>query len=125
MTENYLNQEAVKSRMEEYFQAVYNADVEKLKTIFHKKAIMSGFLGDVLLCGDPSPFYEDLSSKPSMKETSIDCRFIIKSLQVCQNIASVTLLVDGFYGTATLEDHFHLIKENEIWYITSKTFTTI
>lgn len=125
MTEQFLAYEEVKNRIEQYFEAVYQADVERLKDIFHKNAVMSGFLGEMLLCGDPTPFYEDLMSKPSMKESGTECRFIMKSLQVTGNVAFVVLYVDGFYGNTTLEDAFHLIKEQGRWYITSKTFTTL
>lgn len=125
MKNNFLDHEAVKRLMDDYFTAVYQADVRKLKTIFHEKAAMYGCLGPNILAGTPQPFYNDLNSQPSMAESSTDCRAVIKQLDVCGSIAKVTLYVDGFYGSATVQDDFHLLKENNEWRIVCKTFTTI
>lgn len=125
MKQLFMEHEAIKKLIDEYFEAVYRADVAKLKTIFHEKAAMYGCLGPNILAGTPEPFYMDLDSQPSMQETNTDCRAIIKSLKVFGHIATVTLLVDGFYGSATVQDEFHLLKENEEWKIVCKTFTTI
>lgn len=117
--------EALKLLIEKYFKAVYEADVPTLKEIFHEKASMNGYLGDMLLVGTPEPFFADLSSKPSMAETKIDCRMVIKSINCTGKIANVVMKVDGFYGVACIEDMFHLIKENDEWKIVCKTFTTL
>ena len=125
MQQQFLETEAVKKLVERYFRAVYEADIAKLKTIFHEKAAMNGYLGENLLIGTPEPFFADLASKPSMAESKTDCRCVIKHLAVTGQIAEVTLLVDGFYGGACIEDHFHLIKEKNEWKIICKTFTTL
>lgn len=117
--------EAVTALVEKYFNALYRADIDTLKTIFHEKASMNGYLGEHLLIGTPDPLYQDLSSKPSMAENKNDTRYVIKHLQVTGNTADVTFMVDGFFGTACIEDHFHLIKDNGEWKIICKTFTTV
>ena len=125
MNKNFCACEAVKNLIARYMDAVYRADVPMLKTIFHEKAAMNGYLGDLLLVGTPEPFFADLSSKPSMADSKDDCRYVVQSLSVTGNIAHVNILVDGFYGTGTIQDCFHLICENNQWKIVCKTFTTL
>lgn len=97
MNQNFIETERVKNLLDEYFQAVCHAD--KLKTIFHEQA--------------------------SMADDGIDCRYVIKSLQVTENIASATLFVDNFFGASCIEDQFHLLKVDGEWRILCKTFITI
>lgn len=125
MHKEFLAAEAIKKLLEEYFAAVYQADIPKLKEIFHPQAAMYGYLGADLLAGTPEPFLADLGSKPSMAANKDDCRYVIKNLAVTGEIAEATLLVDGFYGAACIEDHFHLICTKGRWQIVCKTFTTI
>lgn len=125
MQPGFLDCEAVKDLFAQYFDAVYRADVAKLRTLFHPQAAMYGYLGPQLLAGTPEPFFADLASKPSMAENRDDCRCVTRHISVTGNIAEATLLVDGFYGAACIEDHFHLVKENGAWKIVCKTFTTI
>lgn len=125
MNQHFIDCEAVKNLVEKYFKAVYEADIETLKTIFHPQASMNGYLGADLLVGTPQPFLDDLASKPSMAANNDDCRCVITHLDITGGIAEVTLFVDGFYGAACIEDHFHLIKEKGQWFIVCKTFTTL
>lgn len=116
--------EAVKELLDRYFDAVGRADVEELKTIFHPQAAMYGYLGVDAVLGTPDIFYADLQSKPSMKEQSIDCRCVIKRIEILGSIADAVITVDNFYGAASVEDHFHLVKLDNAWRILCKTFTT-
>lgn len=125
MKDFFAETQAVETRMRQYFDAVYRADVGTLKTIFHEKASMYGYLGPDMLAGTPEPFYQDLLSQPSMTDSETDCRCVITDIAVTGNIAGATLLVDGFYGAATVEDRFLLLKENGVWHIACKTFTTV
>ena len=125
MNQNFQASEAVKNVMDQYFQAVYQGDIATLKELFHPKASMNGFLGQDLLIGTPEAFFAVLQSKPSMASQNTDCRCVLKSLQVTGKIASVVLFVDGFFGAATIEDHFHLLEVDGKWRILCKTFTTL
>lgn len=125
MNSHFLQVEAVKDLMARYFDAVYRADTKELREIFHPQASMNGFLGENLLVGTPEPFYEDLESKPSMAQRGDDCRCVLQSVKVTGGIAEASLLVDGFYGAATIEDHFHLLLVEGHWRILCKTFTTL
>lgn len=125
MNQQFLETEAVKKLLERYFDAVYRADVDELKAIFHPEASMNGFLGDTMLVGSPEPFFADLSSKPSMAQEKTDCRAVITSIRVTGGVAEATLFVDNFFGAACIEDHFHLLKADGQWRILCKTFTTL
>lgn len=121
----YREELAIKNLLDEYFAAVYRADIDKLKTIFHPTAGMYGYLGENVVAGTPQIFYDDLASKKSMAEDKIDCKCVIESIAVCGGIATAQILVDGFFGFATVRDCFHLLKEGDYWHIVCKTFTTL
>jgi len=122
---NHIETEAVKKVIQNYIDGTYDADTEKLKGVFHGKAVMNGYLGPDLLMGDPSPFIADIASAPSMKSVNDPYRAEIESICIEGDVAAVTLSESGFRGEASLVDFFHLIKEDGEWYIVSKLFTTV
>jgi len=115
----------VKKVIQNYIDGTYEADIEKLKGVFHEKAVMNGYLGPALIMSDPSPFIEDISSSPSMKSNNDPYQAEIESILIEGDVASVVLSETGFRGDASLVDLFHLIKEDGSWRIISKTFTTV
>lgn len=117
--------EQINTLLHDYFTAVGNADIAKLKTIFHETAAMYGYLGDAAVLGTPEIFFQDLSSKPSMSSQNIDCRMTVKNISVCGNTAQASILVDNFFGAFQIEDFFHLLKLDGAWKIVCKTFTTL
>lgn len=117
--------EEVKEVLDRYFNAVYNADIDNLKSIFHKSASMYGYLGSDIVTGTPQIFLDDLSSKSSMASEQTECKYVVESIQVTGDVACASIFVDGFFGAATIKDFFHLIKEDGQWYIVCKTFTTV
>lgn len=121
----FTDYEQIESLLRDYFEAVGNADIAKLKTIFHEKASMNGYLGADAVIGTPEIFYADLASKPSMRSQGIDCRMVIRAIQICGNIAQASIFVDNFFGTFQIEDYFHLLKVDGSWRILCKTFTTL
>lgn len=125
MSTNFNELNTVKNLIATYFDAVYSSDITALKTIFHPNASMNGFLGSDMLVGTPEPFYADLLSKPSMAQQKIECSYVLANIDVSGNIASASILVDNFFGVATVKDNFHLLKDNGKWYIICKTFTTL
>ena len=85
---------------------------------------MNGYLNDKLITGGPEPFFEDISSMPSMAESGAPYKSTITSVEIVGNVASVTLKETDFAGSMKFTDLFHLIKVNDEWKIVSKTFTT-
>jgi len=116
---------AVKKVIQDYIDGTYNADIEKLKGVFHEKAVMNGYLGPALIMADPSPFIEDIGSAASMKSNNDPYQAEIESIYIEGNVASVVVSETGFRGEASLVDFFHLIKTDEGWHIISKLFTSV
>lgn len=117
--------EKIELLLRDYFKAVGNADIVRLKTIFHEQAAMYGYLGNDAVVGTPDIFFADLSSKPSMQSQGIDCRMVIKNISVAGNTAQAAIFVDNFFGAFQIKDFFHLLKVNGEWKIVCKTFTTL
>jgi len=122
---NHLETQAVKKIIQDYIDGTYNADTDKLKGVFHEKAVMNGYLGPALIMADPSPFIEDIASAPSMKSNNDPYQAEIESIYIEGNVASVVVSETGFRGEASLVDFFHLIKTDEGWQIISKLFTSV
>lgn len=120
------NHPEVAAVLNNYMKGTYEADVDLLKNAFHPQAIMTGYMGDQLMIGDPNPFFEDIGSNPSMASQGMEYKGEITSLRVNGNIADAVIYETGFYGDGTLENHFHLLKDaNGDWKIISKCFTTV
>lgn len=122
---NHSETKAVKAVIQDYIDGTYQADIEKLKGVFHEKAVMNGYLGPDLVLASPEAFIQDIAGAPSMKSNNDPYIAEIESIRIEGGIANVVLSESGFRGAATLVDHFHLIKENGNWKIISKLFTTI
>lgn len=115
----------IETLLNRYFTAVYEADIDTLQTIFHQDASMNGFLGPDMVIGTPQIFYDDLTSKPSMKESDTKCECEIKEITIHGNIASASIYVTNFFGMCNVMDIFHLLYINDEWKILCKTFTTL
>jgi len=122
---DHTEEKAVREVLQNYIDGTYNADIAKLKSVFHEKAVMNGYLGPDLLLADPTPFIEDMASAPSMKSNNDPYQTEIKHLVIEGNVASAALYETGFRGDAALVDFFHLIKTDGNWHIISKLFTTM
>ena len=122
---NFKDYKEIEMLLQKYFKAVEEADIETLKTIFHEKASMYGYLGSDSVVGTPQIFYDDLSSKPSMKKNNINCKMVIGNINVTGNVATACIYVDNFFGAFRVNDYFHLLKTNNEWKIVCKTFTTV
>jgi len=124
MTSTNPEREAVRKTIQQYIDGSYSGDVEKLRSTFHPKALMSGYLQGQLLIGDPEPFFADMEKNPSMSETGVPYKAEIESINVAGQVASVTLLETGFFRGMNFTNYFHLLKDEGEWKIISKTFTS-
>ena len=122
---NHVETKAIKAVIQNYIVGTSNADIEKLKGVFHEKAVMNGYLGPDCLLADPSGFIADISGAPSMASANDPYQAEIESIHVEGGVASVIVSETGFRGAATLVDFFHLIKQDGKWTIISKLFTTL
>ena len=114
----------VKAVIQAYIDGTYEADVEKLKSVFAKNAVMNGYLGPDCVLATPSVFVDDIASAPSMKSAGDAYDAQIESIHIEGDIASVVVSETGFRGSATLVDIFQLVKIDGAWKIVSKLFTT-
>lgn len=122
---NHAETKAVKAVIQDYIDGTYKADIEKLKGVFHEKAVMNGYLGPDVLLATPDGFIQDIAGGPSMESKQDPYQAEIEMIRIEGAIANVVLSETGFKGGGTLVDHFHLIKEGGSWKIISKLFTTL
>lgn len=117
------DEELVRAVVNDYVSGTYEADIGKLRSTFNDKASMYGFLDGKLIEATPEPFFEDVGSQPSLRESGADYKATIESVHVIGSVASVVLRETGF-GPFNFTDYFHLLKKDGKWQIVSKTFTT-
>lgn len=122
---NHAEMKAVKAVIQNYMDGTYKAEIDKLKGVFHEKAVMNGYLGPDCLIADPSGFVADIAGSPSMESAGDPYQAEIESIRIEGNVASVIVSETGFRGEGTLVDFFHLIKQDGKWTIISKLFTTL
>ena len=122
---NHVETKAVKQVIQNYMDGTYKAEIDKLKGVFHEKAVMNGYLGPDCLIADPSGFVADIASAPSMESKGDPYQAEIESIRIEGNVASVIVSETGFRGEGTLVDFFHLIKVDGKWSIISNLFTTL
>ncbi len=118
------DQDAVRSVLQAYSDATYRGDVDLLKSLFHPKAVMNGFLNGQIGLGGPEPFFDQLAANPSMESAGAPYRAEITDIAVTDAIASGAVHETGFAGTMAFTNYFHLIKQDGRWLIVSKTYTT-
>ncbi|MBO0477421.1 nuclear transport factor 2 family protein [Vagococcus sp. DIV0080] len=113
----------VKQVIDQYRTSVFSGDEKLLRKVFHPNAQMNGYMNSQLVLGTPELFFEEIGSKPAMKEPF---KATITYLKVTGRIANVVLYATGFYGDGVVEDHFQLLKgPNGHWKIISKCFITL
>jgi len=122
---NHVETKLVKAVIQDYIDGTYEADADKLKSVFHKQAVMNGYLGPDGIFVKPDAFIQDITSAPSMKSNGDPYIAEIEFIRIEGDIANVILSESGFRGSANFVDHFHLIKEEGAWKIISKLFTTL
>ena len=106
-----------------YIDAVYRGDVPALRACFHPAAVMSGYLGDEFLAGDPERFFEDVTAAPSMAATGAPYVAEVTVVDVVGDVASVRVDETGFFGSLAFANWFHLVRIDGVWLIVSKLFT--
>ncbi|MYH69477.1 MAG: nuclear transport factor 2 family protein [Gammaproteobacteria bacterium] len=107
--------------IQEYVDACAAGSAERLRTIFHDNALMSGYMMGEYLMGSPEPFFQAVENPPPGADTGGAYQAEITSVEVSGPVASITLKEAGFMGV-NFTDYFHLAKVNDEWKIISKTF---
>lgn len=113
--------ESVRRTMNLYIEGTKTGNVEKLKKVFHSKAIMSGnLMGKKMICGTTEPFYNDINGKTAQPEYNAQ----IVKIDITVDIASTTLVETDLHGVDFI-NYYHLQKIEGEWKIVSKLFTSV
>ena len=107
--------------IDRYIEGVRNGNVEALQQAFHPQASMFGWKGNDLYITLIQGLYDYVASTPVPAKTGDLPTFIITSMQVTGNAATVELAMDG-YHVHDFMDYFQLLKIDDRWWIVSKLF---
>jgi hypothetical protein len=103
-----------------YVEGCRDGDAAKLREAFHPEARMWGSLGGQRFDIPITEMIAMLDGKPVDVEGSY--RTEITSVEQTEDIASVTLSEEGFWGTVSFVDFFSLARIDGAWTIVNKTF---
>ncbi len=112
---------SVRAVIDQYVEGSAAGDAVLLESLFHPNAVMMGYMRGQLMDGSPRPFFDLVGSQPSLRSQGTNYSAEVVSIQVDGDIATVTLLEDGFFGMSFV-DHFHLVRSGDRWLIASKLF---
>lgn len=125
MKSQAVDTKAIWKLMDEYYNSVYNADVDNLRSLFHEKAVMIGFTGNMFLSGTPEPFFKVIAGGPSSASVGAICSAVYIELSIRGSAAEARTYADGFYGSSTVEDFFEMVKEDGNWKIICKIINDV
>lgn len=103
-----------------YIEGVRDGDAAKLREAFHTDSRM---WGSMMGQRYDEPI-EDLIAMVDGKPVDVDGSFHaqITSIEQTDDVASVVLAEDGFWGTVSFVDFFSLARIDGTWKIVNKTF---
>ncbi len=107
----------------QYVEAYLRADVDALRNVFARDAVMNGYVGNRLVTGAPEIFIQNVSEAPSIGSLGQNPRYEIGEIQITGHAAAVTVTQYDF-GDFNFTDYMHLMKRDGRWQIISKTFST-
>jgi len=107
----------------DYMKGCSLADDVLLRSVFHEKAVVNGFFDSKLIAVSPSHFIQEIISNPLMDPVKEDYQLTVEQVYVMDDIASVIVTHNTDQGERKLVDCFHLIRDDGLWYITSKLFS--
>ena len=110
-------EDQVRAVVEAYIDGSRRGDADLLRSIFHPQAVMMGYLAGNLMSGSPEPFFEHAAR--GAQPESYSGR--VGEIRVDGDVATATLHEEGF-AELDFVDHFHLLREDGTWRITSKVF---
>ena len=107
--------------IETLVDACRSGDVEKLQSVFSKKALMTGYFNGEFYSGSPELFYDEVRDNPSPASSGSEYNGEIISVEEYGDIANVTLQEKGFLG-ANFINLFQLVRVDGSWLIYSKLY---
>jgi hypothetical protein len=103
-----------------YIEGCRDGDAAKLREAFHPDARMWGSLGGQRFDIPVTEMIAMLDGKPVDVEGSYQTE--ITSVEQTEDIASVSISEEGFWGTVSFVDFFELARIDGAWKIVNKTF---
>lgn len=122
--ENSADVEAIEQIGRAYIKATFEADIDRLRELFHADAVMYGYLHGQFILGTPEPFFDELSSNPSMKDARAPYEGHIESVSITGKIGSLKIIEEGFGGQSQFTNYLQVVKINGNWFIMTKVFTS-
>lgn len=111
--------EAIIGLLNDYFDGLYEGDVDKLRNLFHDDAWLKG--NDYRKTRDE--WLEAVANRPVPRDEGMEFNFNIVSLEIVDDQAMAK--VDVPLLAAHFIDFLGLLKEDGQWRIVNKMFTTI
>lgn len=118
-TGNKKDTQIIKALLQDYFDGLYEGDVEKLRNIFHDDAWLKG--NNYRKSRDE--WLTAVATRANPKDEGLDYGFKVISLDVVDNQAMAK--VDVPLLAAHFIDFLGLLKEDGTWKIVNKMYTTI
>jgi hypothetical protein len=106
--------------VELYVEGSRHGDAARLRQAFHPDARMWGSLGGQRFDVPISEMIAMLDGKPVDVEGSYKAH--VTAVEQTDDVASVTLVEEGFWGTVSFVDFFSLARIDGDWKIVNKTF---
>ena len=103
-----------------YVEGVRDGDAAKLREAFHPEARMWGSLGGQRFDVPITDMIAMVDGKPVDVDGSYQAR--VTDVDQTDDIASATLVEEGFWGTVSFVDFFALARIAGAWRIVNKTF---
>ncbi|MEM7096664.1 MAG: nuclear transport factor 2 family protein [Pseudomonadota bacterium] len=111
--------QAIIGVLNEYFDGLFEGDVEKLRAIFHEDSVLKG--NDYRKTRDD--WLDAVASRPTPRDEGMAFTFNILSLEIVGDQAMAK--VDAPLLAAHFIDFLGLLKEDGQWQIVNKMFTTV
>lgn len=113
--------ESIREVVDRYIEGVRDGNVESLKQAFHPQSSMFGWKGKDLFVTPIQGLFDYIASTPAPAKSGEPTKFVITSIQVAGNAATVELAMDS-YHQHDFTDFFQLVKAEDRWWIVSKLF---
>lgn len=118
MSDRQRDEAEISAVLQDYFDGLYEGDVEKLRRIFHADTWLKG--SGLRISRDD--WLDAVASRPIPKEEGLKYDFEILTLDIVNDHAMVKANVPLL--AARYVDFLGLLKEEGRWKIVNKTFTT-
>ncbi|WP_109435331.1 nuclear transport factor 2 family protein [Aquimarina sp. AU119] len=117
------NIKQVETLIDNYFQGIFNGDVTKLESCFHKNVNIYGDINGADYLKSISEYLEGVKNRKSPKDLNESLKMKIIGIDIIGKIAMVKLHVPmlgyNYY------DYLSLAKINNDWKIVNKLFTHV